>query len=118
MNTQGHSATSDCYTRVLKLSELAPGTKKVVEVGGKCVLVCNVNERLYAISNVCSHNEKPLERGRVGNGWIACPAHGARFDLATGAALNLPAKNPIATYPVQVVDDWIEVLVERAAAAS
>lgn len=105
------AAAAAGYTRVLKLSELTSGTKKAVEVDGKCVLVCNVNERLYAISNVCSHNEKPLERGRVGNGWIACPVHGARFDLATGAALNLPAKNPIATYAVQVVDEWIEVRV-------
>jgi 3-phenylpropionate/trans-cinnamate dioxygenase ferredoxin subunit len=105
------AAASMTFARVLKLKELPPGTKKAVDVGGKCVLVCNLNERLYAISNVCSHNEKPLERGRMGNGWIACPTHGARFDLATGAALNLPAKNPIATYPLQVVDDWIEVLV-------
>lgn len=111
MSIEGNTAVSATYTQVLKLSELPAGSKKAVEVDGKCVLVCNVNERLYAISNVCSHNEKPLERGRMGNGWIACPVHGARFDLATGAALNLPAKNPIATYPVRVVEDHIEVLV-------
>jgi len=99
------------YTRVLKLSELPPNSKKRVEVGGKCLLVCNNNGKLYAISNVCSHNEKPLERGRMGNGWIACPVHGARFDLATGAALNLPAKLPVATYELRVVEDNIEVLV-------
>lgn len=111
MSIEGNTAVSDHYTPVLKLSELPPGSKKAVQVGAKCVLVCNVNDRLYAISNTCSHNEKPLERGRIGNGWIACPVHGARFDLATGAALNLPAKLPIATYPVQVTEEWIEVMV-------
>ncbi len=99
------------YSRVLKLADLPDGTKKAVDVGGKCVLVCNQGDKLFAISNICSHNEKPLERGRMGNGWIACPTHGARFDLATGAALNLPAKLPIATYQVRAVEDWIEVLV-------
>jgi nitrite reductase/ring-hydroxylating ferredoxin subunit len=34
--------------------------------------------------------------------------HGARFDLATGAAMNPPATSPIATYPVRVVDGWVE----------
>lgn len=102
---------ADGYARVLKLADLPDGSKKAVDVNGKCVLVCHQNSKLYAISNVCSHNEKPLERGRMGNGWIACPVHGARFDLATGAALNLPAKLPVATYQVRSVDDWIEVSV-------
>ncbi len=105
------SAAPAQFERVLKLADLPAGSKKVVDVNGKCVLVCNVNSKLFAISNICSHNEKPLERGRLGNGWIACPTHGARFDLATGAALNLPAKLPVATFEVRTADEWIEVLV-------
>jgi 3-phenylpropionate/trans-cinnamate dioxygenase ferredoxin subunit len=35
--------------------------------------------------------------------------HGARFDLATGRAMNPPAKEPIATFQVRIVEDWIEV---------
>ncbi|WP_206363047.1 Rieske (2Fe-2S) protein [Stenotrophobium rhamnosiphilum] len=105
------SAASAQFERVLKLADLPAGSKKAVEINGKCVLVCNVNSKLFAISNICSHNEKPLERGRLGNGWIACPTHGARFDLATGAALNLPAKLPVATFEVRTTDEWIEVLV-------
>jgi 3-phenylpropionate/trans-cinnamate dioxygenase ferredoxin subunit len=98
----------------LKSSDVPPGTKKPVTVEGKPVLVCNVNGTLYAISNVCSHNDKPLERGRIGNGWIACPTHGARFELATGRAMCLPAVKPIETYEVRVIDEWIEVLVKCA----
>jgi 3-phenylpropionate/trans-cinnamate dioxygenase ferredoxin subunit len=105
------SPAPGAFERVLKLASLPSGSKKAVDVGGKCVLVCNVNSKLFAISNICSHNQKPLERGRMGNGWIACPVHGARFDLASGAALNLPAKNPIAIFEVRAVDEWIEVLV-------
>ncbi|MDB5972178.1 MAG: non-heme iron oxygenase ferredoxin subunit [Hydrocarboniphaga sp.] len=99
------------FTRVLPASELPPNAKKPLSIEGKAILLCNVNGQLHAISNVCSHNDKPLERGRLGNGWIACPTHGARFDLATGNALCLPATKPIATYEVRVVEDWIEVLV-------
>lgn len=111
MIDEADAAAAAAFTPVLKLADLPANTKKAVQVGAKCLLVCNVNDKLYAIANVCSHNEKPLERGRMGNGWIACPVHGARFDLATGAALNLPAKLPIATYEVRVTGDDVEVLV-------
>jgi 3-phenylpropionate/trans-cinnamate dioxygenase ferredoxin subunit len=102
---------SSSFTRVLPAAELPVNGKKPLIVEGKPLLLCNVNGQLHAIANVCSHNDKPLERGRLGNGWIACPTHGARFDLATGKPLCLPATQPIKTYELRVVEDWIEVLV-------
>lgn len=107
---------SGSFERVLNAADIPPGAKKAVQVGDRCILICNSNQRFYAISNVCSHAEKPLERGRMSANWIACPTHGARFDLATGKALNPPAVKPIATYQVRVVDGWIEVLLQEAAA--
>jgi 3-phenylpropionate/trans-cinnamate dioxygenase ferredoxin subunit len=107
-------AVRGAFARVLNASELPPGTKKAVDVNGVSVLVCNSNDRLYAVSNICSHAHEKLECGRMSRGWIGCPVHGARFDLATGRAMNPPAKEPIATYPVRVVDEWIEVEVASA----
>ena len=104
------------FTRVLKVAEVEPGNKKAVEVNGQSVLICHSNDRLFAVSNICSHANERLECGRMSRGWIACPIHGARFDLATGRAMNPPAKLPIATYPVRIVEDWIEVCVEDRAA--
>jgi 3-phenylpropionate/trans-cinnamate dioxygenase ferredoxin component len=103
------------FQRVLEATAVPPGTKKAVQLGGRCILICNANARLYAISNVCTHAEQPLERGRMSATWIACPTHGARFDLATGKPLNPPAFKPIATYEVRVVDEWIEVLIQEPA---
>jgi 3-phenylpropionate/trans-cinnamate dioxygenase ferredoxin component len=102
------------FARVLKASEVPPGAKKAVEVNGTCVLICNSNDRLYAVSNICSHAQERLEGGRMSRGWIGCPMHGARFDLATGRALNPPAKEPIATFRVRIVDDWIEVALSES----
>jgi len=95
----------------LNVSEVPPGTKKAVEVAGKSILICHSNDRLYAVSNICSHAQEKLECGRMSRGWIACPVHGGRFDLATGRAMNPPAKLPIAIFELRVVEDWIEVLV-------
>jgi 3-phenylpropionate/trans-cinnamate dioxygenase ferredoxin subunit len=102
-------AVESAFARVLNVAELPPGTKKAVDVNGVSVLVCNSNDRLFAVSNICSHANEKLECGRMSRGWIGCPVHGARFDLATGRAMNPPAKEPIATYPVRIVGDWIEI---------
>lgn len=99
------------FTRFCAAAEIPPGGRKHARVNGYWVLVCNVGDTLYAVSALCSHQQKPLFSGRVRNGKITCPVHGARFDLATGAPLDLPATKPIATYPVRRVGDWIEVCV-------
>src|ERR1700761_5933705 len=93
--------TEPAFARVLKVSDVPAGTKKAVEVADKAVLICHSNDRFFAISNICSHANEKLECGRMSRSWIACPVHGARFDLATGRAMNPPAKLPIATYEVR-----------------
>ena len=99
------------YTRVAPAVDVADGAKKAYEVAGRSVLVCHAEGRWYAVSNLCSHAAEKLECGQMRRGWISCPAHGARFELATGRAMNAPAKQPIATYPVRIADEWIEILV-------
>src|SRR5215468_3211827 len=91
------SALSE-FHRAIEASELPTGAKKAVKIGKTSVLLLNWKDEIHAVSNICSHAEEELECGRFGNGWIACPVHGARFDIVTGAAKNPPAKQPIATY--------------------
>ena len=99
------------FTRVCALGDLPPGGRRVLEVGGIAVLVCNDAGQLHAVAAMCSHALKPLAEGRVRAGTITCPVHGARFNLQTGKALCLPATKPIAVYDLRCVDDWIEVRV-------
>lgn len=97
------------FTRAAPLDSLPHGAKQVIEINGKPILLCNWNGKLFAVSNICSHAAECLDGGRMANGWIACPIHGARFDLATGKAKNPPAKQPIPVYNVRVTDGWIEI---------
>jgi nitrite reductase/ring-hydroxylating ferredoxin subunit len=101
--------TDPRYTPVAAVTDVAPDTVKVVVAGGRSILIVHHGGRLFAIENRCSHAEQPIECGRVRYGWIACPAHGAKFDLETGDALTAPATTPIATFPIRVVGDRIEV---------
>lgn len=98
------------FRQFCPLSELPLGGKKPGKVEGQLVLVVRTkDDRLFAVSGMCSHQAKPIIAGRVRNCTITCPTHGARFDLATGEALDLPATKPISTFDVRVVDDWVEV---------
>lgn len=97
------------FVAAAKVEDLPDGTKMVVEISGKPVLLCHTAGNIYAVTNICSHAEEALDCGRMRNGWISCPVHGARFDLETGNPINPPATQPIATYTVRIVDGVIEV---------
>ncbi|MCI9889067.1 Rieske 2Fe-2S domain-containing protein [Micrococcales bacterium 31B] len=57
---------------------------------------------LYALDDFCSHEEVSLAEGFIGEGKVECIAHGAEFCLKTGAALTLPAFDPVAAHRVEV----------------
>ena len=97
------------FTAALPLADLPDGNTRLVIVADETILLCHDEGQVFAVENQCSHLQEPLECGRVKWGWIACPAHGARFALATGEALGPPATTPIRTFPVRVKDGMIEV---------
>lgn len=90
------------WVEVCRDHELADGKAVVRDIDGVSVLVCRLGDRFHAVSNECSHAFQCLEGGIIRAGWIACPAHGARFDLESGEPLNPPATAPIAVYPTRV----------------
>jgi 3-phenylpropionate/trans-cinnamate dioxygenase ferredoxin subunit len=92
--------------------EIAEGSVKVVEAGGKRIALCKFNGSVYAIDDVCTHDRGPLDQGELIGDEIECPRHGARFDVKTGRATRLPAIQPVRTYPVRVEDGAIVVEVE------
>ncbi len=48
-----------------------------------------------------------MAEGKLSGCEIECPRHGARFDVRTGAALCMPAFEPVAVHEVRVEDDSI-----------
>ena len=99
------------FIAVAKVSELAPGTMKYVEVNGRPIVLCHVDGRVYAVGNVCTHDDGPLSGGTLDEHAIECPRHGARFDVRDGRVLCLPAARPIPSYEVTVEHGDIKVKV-------
>lgn len=99
------------FVAAAKLDEVPAGAKKLVTLNGIEILLCNTRDQVFAVRNLCSHAHEALDCGRMKNGWIACPVHGARFDLETGQPMNPPATLPIETYDVRIEGDTIEVAI-------
>ncbi len=97
------------FVKVGKLEDVPAGAAKVYEVADRAIAVCNVDGTLYAIDDICTHDEASLEQGYLEGCEIECPRHGARFDVRTGDVTALPAVVPIDTFPVRVSGDDIEL---------
>lgn len=98
------------WVKVAAVSELAPGEKKQINLEGVEVALFNVNGEYYAIEDVCTHDGAPLAHGRFRGEEITCPRHGARFNVKSGAALCMPAFEPVETYQVKIEGD--DILIE------
>lgn len=97
------------YVAVAGLDELPMGERLFLEIDGKAIVLFNIAGNLYAIGDVCTHDDGPLGEGELDGHVIVCPRHGARFDVRTGKALTLPAVTPTPSYPVRVQDGMIEI---------
>ena len=99
--------------RVGALEDLAPGTAKRVEVAGHVVALVRIEDDVYAIGDVCSHQNISLSEGEVlcDDKAIECWKHGSAFSLETGEPESLPATSPVDVFEVRVVDGQIEVVI-------
>ena len=97
---------------VCPLSELPPGTVRIVHVEGFLSIgVYNCDGELYALEDRCSHDDGPLCEGDFDpdTGIAICPRHGANIDIRTGRPRTLPATQPVETFPVRVEDGIVKV---------
>ncbi|HVJ54801.1 MAG TPA: non-heme iron oxygenase ferredoxin subunit [Aliidongia sp.] len=90
------------WVRAASLRELAEDMVIGVEIGGEAVALYNLEGRIYATDNICSHAFALLSDGYLGDGTIECPLHAARFDVKTGKVLCAPATKDIRTYPTRI----------------
>jgi len=95
--------------KVAKMSDLRPGMRKIIDFEEVTVALFNVNGQVYCIEDVCTHDGGPLADGEIDGLTIACPRHGALFDLRDGQVLSMPAVVPVPTYRVKIDGDDIFV---------
>ncbi len=97
------------FVSIATVDELKPSERMVVELGRHWVAIFNVDGTIYAIDDVCTHDDGPLADGELKGCIIECPRHGATFDIRTGKVLTPPALVDVQSYEVQIVGENIQV---------
>jgi metal-sulfur cluster biosynthetic enzyme/nitrite reductase/ring-hydroxylating ferredoxin subunit len=105
------------FIRVADVTEIPDPGKTLVEVEGEMVALFHVEGRFYAIDDVCTHDGGPLADGELRDHKIACPRHGAKFDIRTGAALTMPAVRATRAHEVKVEGNGVWVRLRADATA-
>ena len=83
--------------------ELGSAVRVVID-GMPIALVRDSAGTVHAIGDTCTHGDISLSEGFVEDDTIECWAHGSKFSLNTGAALNLPAFEPVPVFSVTIED--------------
>ncbi|HEX6341302.1 bifunctional 3-phenylpropionate/cinnamic acid dioxygenase ferredoxin subunit [Umezawaea sp.] len=97
--------------RVCTVIDLPPG-EAVRVVAHVPIAVFNAEGELYAVDDTCTHQDASLADGWLEDCRVECPLHASSFDLRTGLPSGPPAKRPVRTYPVVVLDGVVYVNTE------
>lgn len=97
------------FYAIAKSGEIPEGERLFIEISGRSIVVFNIGGQLYAIEDICTHDNGPLGDGEIEGFEVICPRHGARFDVRDGKATRLPAVQPVPYYPVRIAGDTVEI---------
>jgi 3-phenylpropionate/trans-cinnamate dioxygenase ferredoxin subunit len=97
------------FVKVCDLSDLEENRTAEIEANGIRILVVRVDGSVFALENICTHDGGSLGGREVVQGEIECPRHGAKFNVKSGEATQLPAVADIKTYGVRVENGSVYV---------
>lgn len=78
-----------CSIRIPAERLPARGGRSLIHHDKGIILLFDVDGELHAIDDRCPHAGASLFSGRLDGRWLQCPAHGLRFDLATGCPAGI-----------------------------
>ncbi|WP_141013213.1 Rieske (2Fe-2S) protein [Nocardioides sambongensis] len=100
------------FHRACALTDIPEDEGLAVDLEELTVVLARDGEDVYALQDLCSHAAVPLSEGEVADCQIECWLHGSMFDLRSGKPTNLPATEPVATFPVDLRDGDVYVDVD------
>jgi 3-phenylpropionate/trans-cinnamate dioxygenase ferredoxin subunit len=113
---------------VARLRDFPPGSRRIVDAGGRSIGVFNLRGELLALRSSCPHQGAPLCLGIIlgrtdatrpfevsyleDQDVIKCPWHGWEFDIRTGRSVFNPHRVRVRSYEVTVEPDADDPAVE------
>ena len=100
-----HTVTSgqnlNHFVEVCDLEDIQENLAKVISIGPERIAIFRTEGKLYAVSNLCKHQNGPLGEGRIIDGCITCPWHGYQY-LPHNGQSPPPFHEKISTYDVRL----------------
>jgi nitrite reductase/ring-hydroxylating ferredoxin subunit len=72
------------FVKTTTIDKIRVSEKIKVEVKNNEIMLANVDGKIYAIENICSHEQCGLNEGDLNGFVITCPCHGAKYDVRNG----------------------------------
>ena len=99
------------FRKVATIDDLWAGEMMPVECAGQCILLVNLDDKVYAYEDACPHLGTPLSEGSLQGKMLTCSTHGWQFDASNGGGIN-PQTARLKSVPVRIEND--EILLEMA----
>lgn len=78
------------FEPVLATADLPAGAMRRVSRGDLDILLAHTSAGIVAVDDRCPHMAAPLSIGALDGCIVDCPLHSGRFDLSTGATVQMP----------------------------
>ncbi len=97
------------FIKVASATDIPDPGRVTLELDQRVIVLFHIDDQWYCIDDVCTHDGGPLGDGALDGHCIACPRHGALFDVRSGKALSMPATEATACHKVKVEGDNVLV---------
>lgn len=97
------------FQKVARVEDIPDPGRELIELDDRIVVLLHVGGEFFCIDDVCTHDGGPLSDGPLSDHTIACPRHGAKFDIRTGKVLSMPATEDTVAHEVKVEDGDIYI---------
>ena len=83
-----------------------------MEIDGLAYAIFRLEDGVYALDDVCSHEYSRLSEGEIWDDEVYCPKHGSRFCIRSGDVRSFPAFKPVSTYAVKIENGAVYIDIE------
>jgi nitrite reductase/ring-hydroxylating ferredoxin subunit/DMSO/TMAO reductase YedYZ heme-binding membrane subunit len=103
-----YNLQKDGFTKVCDVNDIEEDRAKIFCIDKERIAVYKTQGKLFAVNNVCKHQNGPLGEGKILDGCITCPWHGYQY-LPQNGQSPPPFKEKVSTYDVKLEgnDVWV-----------
>ena len=100
------------WIAIARVCDVEPSDVRRCEVEDKSIALFNLDGKLYATADICTHAHAHLSDGYIDGETVECPLHQGLFHIPSGRAMSPPVTENLKTYPVRVEGDKVFITLD------